>query len=674
MISVKNAMAQTNLNNQNAERIETVAEENDKVEDFSELEEQLIYYKENPLDINTATSEELRLSGIFNELQIQALQIHIARFGKLIRLEELQSIDGFEFSFIVKILSSIRISNPLYDQRLNPNELLTQGKSQLTFSFHRIVDQQSGYSTNTSSSSSLYLGDPNQYKFKYRFLAGRYLSAGITAEKDAGEQFFEGAQKKGFDFYSFHLFIRPGKIVKVVAIGDYQVQCGQGLVAWSGLAFGKSSDVINIKKQGSGLKPYTSFNEFSYLRGVAFTIEKNNISFDSWISIRKLDANISNVDSLIDYNEISSIGSSGLHRNKYEIADQNSITQKVLGSHLQWRKNSIKLELTNEYAKHSSVLVKGNEPYQVFNNSGLHNSNTGIAYTWQFKNFNFFGETAMDQSGNFATINGLLASLDSKVSLSLAQRSYDKSYSSINANPFREGTKAQNEKGFYTGLQFLPSRVFKVGFYYDSFKFPWLRYQADAPTNGYDWLCQATYTPVRNTELYFRIKVQNKLADNSLHSFIIDHQVENIKTSIRFNARYKIGTSFVFLSRVEWLQFQSGNLNIEHGILFLQEVQYKPMGKPISLILSYQMFNTDNYDTRIYAYEQDFPGSSSIPASYYIGSRVYAMVRYHLNRNIDAWIRYGKTFYDNRTNIGSGGDEIQGNHKSDIKIQLRYSF
>ena len=245
-------------------------------------------------------------------------------------------------------------------------------------------------------------------------------------------------------------------------------------------------------------------------------------------------------------------------------------------------------------------------------------------------------------------------------------------YTSINANPFREGTKAQNEKGFYFGTQILASRVFKIAFYFDSFKFPWLRYQVDAPTNGAEWLGQITYSPARTTEIYLRIKRQNKPSDETLHEHRIDQQVATIKTNIRFNAHFKLSTSFVMLSRVEWVQLNT--IDKQNGSLFLEEFQFHPMGKPISIILSYQMFNTESYDTRIYAYEQDFPGSSSIPAAYYMGNSYYMMIRYHCNRNLDFWMRYGRTLYDNKTVIGSASEAVQGNHKSDVKLQMRYSF
>ena len=52
--------AQSNPILDNSQRLESVAEQNDQVTDFSELEEQLSFYKENPIDLNNSNNEELQ--------------------------------------------------------------------------------------------------------------------------------------------------------------------------------------------------------------------------------------------------------------------------------------------------------------------------------------------------------------------------------------------------------------------------------------------------------------------------------------------------------------------------------------------------------------------------------------------------------------------------------------
>jgi hypothetical protein len=38
------------------------------------------------------------------------------------------------------------------------------------------------------------------------------------------------------------------------------------------------------------------------------------------------------------------------------------------------------------------------------------------------------------------------------------------------------------------------------------------------------------------------------------------------------------------------------------------------------------------------------------------------------------WVRYGSFIYSNRNSLSSGSEEISGNRKQDITVQLRMSF
>lgn len=74
-----------------------------------------------------------------------------------------------------------------------------------------------------------------RYSFHYR----DQIYAGITAEKDAGEPFFTGQNKKGYDFYSLYLLIRNIGHFKALALGNYRVSYGYGLVINTDFGMGK---------------------------------------------------------------------------------------------------------------------------------------------------------------------------------------------------------------------------------------------------------------------------------------------------------------------------------------------------------------------------------------------------------------------------------------------------
>ena len=101
-----------------------------------------------------------------------------------------------------------------------------------------------------------------------------------------------------------------------------------------------------------------------------------------------------------------------------------------------------------------------------------------------------------------------------------------------------------------------------------------------------------------------------------------------------------------------------------------QDVLWRPVRLPVDITFRYALFSTDSYDSRIYTYENDVLYAFSIPSYYGRGQRVYLMLKYEWKNYLDIWFRIGRTTYSDRQTIGSGADEIQGNHKTEVKVQL----
>jgi hypothetical protein len=111
-----------------------------------------------------------------------------------------------------------------------------------------------------------------------------------------------------------------------------------------------------------------------------------------------------------------------------------------------------------------------------------------------------------------------------------------------------------------------------------------------------------------------------------------------------------------------------------NGFSAYVDAYYKPLLKPLAANIRLQYFETNDYNSRIYAYESDVLYSFSIPPLYGKGFRYYANINYDLTRKISLWFRWAQTIYQNQEVIGSGLDEIQGNRKSDYRVQVRWMF
>ncbi|MBK7308594.1 MAG: hypothetical protein IPI88_17340 [Chitinophagaceae bacterium] len=98
------------------------------------------------------------------------------------------------------------------------------------------------------------------------------------------------------------------------------------------------------------------------------------------------------------------------------------------------------------------------------------------------------------------------------------------------------------------------------------------------------------------------------------------------------------------------------------------------MLKTFSGGLRLQYFETDGYNSRLYAYENDVLYSFSIPVFYDKGLRYYININYDINKKMTLWIKWAQTIYNDKTLIGSGLDEIKGITKSEVKLQVQYKF
>ena len=105
--------------------------------------------------------------------------------------------------------------------------------------------------------------------------------------------------------------------------------------------------------------------------------------------------------------------------------------------------------------------------------------------------------------------------------------------------------------------------------------------------------------------------------------------------------------------------------------MVFQDIQYNMEKFPLNIISRVAWFNTDSYNSRIYAYENDLLYTFSIPAFFGKGLRSYLNLNYKISEKIDCWFKIANTFWSDRDVISSGYNEIQGKNKTELKFQLR---
>jgi len=665
------------------QRIELIAESiGDEELDLNTVFDALSGFYDHPINLNKTTPEELQELLLLTDVQINALFEHIERNGKLISIYELQAVPGFDRQSIRLILPFVKVADHFYSPKFDAKTLFRDGEHELFIRLTRTLEQQEGFLPITDSALALspnsrYLGSPERLYTRYRFRYSTNISWGFTAEKDAGEEFFKGSQPNGFDFYSGHVFIKNIGKIKSLAIGDYQVSFGQGLAFATGLAMGKTANTINIKRNYQPLKPFTSVDENQFMRGAATTVSFGKFDITAMFSRQKIDANvITEVDTTVndEGTAVSSFQITGLHSTPGELADKDALRSSHYGGHVAYKTQKLNVGVTAVYSSFDRTLDRSLSYYNQFEFTGDHNLVTSIDYNFIHRNLNFFGEVARSENGGLGTINGVIAAIDPKLSLSILYRNFGRDYQTLFANPIAEATNPTNEQGIYAGAELKPSPYWTINAYFDSFKSNWLKYGADAPSYGYEILGQVTWRPSKKLEMYARVRNRNKPANTTDEVSGLKYIDDLLQSNYRYQVSYKVSDALTLKNRIELVDYKRGNNPVEKGYFIYQDVLFKPLSKPFDITLRYALFDTDSYNSRIYAYENDVLYSYSIPSFYYRGSRAYGIVRYQYKKLFDVWVRYGYWLYNNRTVIGSGLSEIQGNRKSEIKIQIRFKF
>jgi hypothetical protein len=251
---------------------------------------------------------------------------------------------------------------------------------------------------------------------------------------------------------------------------------------------------------------------------------------------------------------------------------------------------------------------------------------------------------------------------------------YQKDYQALYANAFSENTNTSNENGLYLGIITYPFPSWTFSGYLDAFSFPWLRYNNSSPSAGYDYMLQADYHIKDRLNAYMRFQGNQKPIDISGESSGIDSTTNKTLTRFRLHFEYPVSPIISFQDRIELSFSKTEGESLLKGYLVFHDIIFKPSGFPVSLTFRYAMFDTDGWDPRIYAYEHDVLYSFSIPAYHDRGIRTYLNVRYTMNKYLDFWLKISDTYYPQEQSIGSGLDEIEGKHRTDLRVQARVRF
>ncbi len=636
-------------------------------EDDVEDDELFLRYESllrHPLPLNHATKEDFAVFHFLSPLQINYFFQYRSLTGSLVSVYELQAIPGWDVETVRKILPYVVTGN-IVPISTELKTRIKEGNHQVVIRYATLLEKTTGIL------SKKYAGSSAKVFLRYRYQYKNNLVWGITADKDAGEQFFRGAQRLGFDFYSFHFFARDIAGLRAIAIGDFTINMGQGLIQWQSMGFRKGSMVTSVRRQSPVVKPYASAGEHNFNRGVGITLARQKWELSVFGSLRRLSVNREFDDGEMSF---TSFLTSGNHRTESEIANRRSMSQLSAGAVLRYLLSNGHIAMNHVYYQHALPMKKQDRPYNLYAPEGKTWHNHSVDFSYTLRNVHVYGEVAMDRRSARAMTAGLLVSMHTNADLAVVYRSIGAAYQAVNPNTFQEASTVSNEHGLYTGVTLRWSSAWKTDMYMDVYSFPWLRYRLDRPGRGHDYLLQITYTPSRGIELYTRWKSERKMGNMETDASPTRVVLPVHKSSLRTHFSIKMSSDITIRHRAElnWYQQEGGAR--QQGYLWYADIIYKPMMKRWGVAARYQLFESDGYESRLYAYENDVLYGYSIPVFSGAGTRWYLRGELDLGKRYTVWLRIAQTKYGQVETIGTGNDQVKGNRKTDIKLQMRVNI
>lgn len=645
------------------DELEQMLEEITQDAEDSQLLELLNALEERPLDLNTATREELQqLPGLTSILAFAIVQFRDR--APFEHVEDLLRIEGVTEELLARFRRFLRIGGGE-----PPGNTIVVGEIRFRSRVSQDLQRRRGFMEGT------YPGSPQKV---YNRLVARstdlnpllgipsgehrnqsWFEAGLVMEKDPGEQSLN-------DFVAGYLTLNVRPVGSRVILGDYVVEAGEGLVFWRSTGYSKGSEVIStIQKNGGGMKPYVSTDENSFLRGVAVETRLWGARISAFVSRRSLNASVNDEGTLTSFNV------SGLFRTPGELLNKDASGETLAGGIV-----SI-IPVPGLQVGLSGYRTTFDHPVMVGGKFGFHGTKAsvfGLNASWTSSRSTIFSEIARDHAGAMAGLAGVVWKPTRVLDLSMIGRMYPRDFISLHAFGFGEGGGlTQNETGLYVGVKVRPFSGTMISSYFDQFVVPWRSSLVRLPSEGNDLLTLVQSQLTRRLSATLQYKRKNKSATETLLDQY-DRDIRRVgmrkQSSYRATVELNSSVAFRWRSRVEWVQVGydlTGHR--EEGFLAFQDIRTYLFPR---LLLNARVivFHTDSFDSRVYEFESDLPGALNNPGLYGKGYRWYMTTRFEISPSLDLWVKYGHTVKEGVKVLSSGPNQIDGDLENRVSLQI----
>ncbi len=646
----------TVVSNNWEEILETVLMEDDiSSAELERISEELEIISLNPLNINSASYEDLAQLPFLSGWQIENIHEYIYLHGQMQTLGELQLVGGLDY-YTRELLKHFIYAAPVsVEKGVTAKEIFKYGRQEIVTRIDIPMYKRDGFLYHSQEElerypNRAYLGSRYSHNLRYSFNYNNKLKFGLTADKDAGEPFF-GKNRYGYDFYSPYIQIKDMWGLKNIVAGNFKADSGYGLLLNSGFSLGKSMSVSEMDRGISGFRPHSSVSEQGYFTGVGVTHTIGKYYISMMVAHTPADATIKS-DTLI-----SSFKTDGYHRTPSEWQKKRNVNINTIYAGISRRYNGAVIGV-------NAISERFSLPTKTY---GEHYNSVSAEYSIRRSKYHFAGETAFSGHSGIATLNMLSLKLFTNTELRMLYRFYSPQYKSLRANAFAEGA-VSNEEGIYAGITHTRGK-FRITGYVDRFHHPVATSRASLPSNGLDTKLQTEWKKTDEMALKWSIRYKSKQQDHK-ESGTMQYK-QTVRSSLQWKQPFGSCCSLQTTLNYSGYSFPTGSY--EQGFSVTELFTFQPSERLLTN-LTLHGFCTDSYNTSVSIYEKGLLYGFNYQTLYGQGVRLAAQIKYNFTNSLYVMAKFGATKYFDRETIGSSQQQIHSSHKEDLSLQLRYKF
>jgi hypothetical protein len=599
--------------------------------------------KTSKILLNEADVSDMRQLPWLTTADVEAISIHRRRKGSILSLQELETIIGKAKT--VRIAPYIRFQREELSRAATMKVKALEVDGSLYSRLYWETKARKGIQNGN------YAGENYKLYHRLQFLAP-HLKATLLQEKDIGEPDVA-------DFTSISLAANDFGVMKTAVLGNFKLNIAQGLLIGQGRYFSKGSDPSgSIRLSSKQLQPYSSSSEYGFLQGAGTTLKLDPFELTLFYSFNHRDAIIN------DAGIISSFSTSGYHRTELELNRKDNVTETISGANLlyHYERGLFSGRAGGSVLNcHYPMPLDNLEPgaaATTYTSTTLYSLETDLS----LGRASLFAEGAFSKRPEDASWTaGAEYEVLKGITTVAALRRYGSHFFSPYAGAFAErGSGASNEEGYYVGINAKVNDRLEVAAYYDLFTFPQLDDHCPYPSDGNDsrfWLSWKQ-SPLLTWSLQLQHKEKEEQSNQGTSKNPLWVALPQISDRCRLDCDVMLSRTLHLRSRGEVKRVIKEYLGGErqfYGRLFFQQAGYTA-GK-FALKGRFTLFNTEDYDAALYAYEDDLPLTSSLGMYDGRGKSLFVVATWQLLPQMKVGARYETTWYSDREVYSSGNDE-----------------